>query len=342
VTQTRPSNTIAQFSRLLLCIGLGLTLSFTFGGCNLTQPVATEPVKEPPLIPDPADLAESGEVDSGLNTKPVNLYEDMAELSDTGQHSPRLREAVSQAIALGVLKPTSPQERFDAQKPICFGEFRDWAIAYQNATAQVPNASMPAEAGSMMGGITDMPASKLKIPPSSMSWEGHAVTESHILTRQELCALYVFLSGQDEVARKMGQDDIEAANPAHDPMSPDEAISQFKDYADIAPWARRYVAVAYQDGLLEKLFKLTPNQLTGAEGFSPSRQASREDVILLLDGLYGKAAAAQGNQLIKASDSSPAPKAQPQENPTPIGKLQSVRESGPGGTRSALRVSGPE
>ena len=77
MTQTRPSNTIAQFSRLLLCIGLGLTLSFTFGGCNLTQPVATEPVKEPPLIPDPADLAESGEVDSGLNTKPVNLYEDM-------------------------------------------------------------------------------------------------------------------------------------------------------------------------------------------------------------------------------------------------------------------------
>ncbi len=339
---TRPSNTIAQFSRLLLCVGLGLTLGFTFSGCNLTQPTATESVKEPPLIPDPVDPAESGDANPDLNAKPVGLYEDMAELGDSARHNSRLREAVSQAIALGVLKPTSPQERFDPQKPIGFGEFRDWAIAYQNATAQVPNVSMPAEAGSLMGGITDIPASKLKIPPSSMSWDGHAVTESHILTRQELCALYVFLSGQDDAARKMGQDDIEAANPAHDPMSPDEAISQFKDYTEIGPWARRYVAVAYQDGLLGRLFKLTPNQLTGAEGLSPNRQASREDVILLLDGLYGKTASAQSNQLIKASDSTPAPKAQPKESPAPIGKLQSVRDSGPDGTRDAIRVSGPE
>lgn len=349
--QRNQSKAITQFSRLLLCLSLGLAL----GGCNLMQTSTPEPVKEPPLIPEPVAPTENTDSDSAAANQPKTLYEYMAELGDASRHNSLLREAVSKAIEVGVLKPTSPQERFEPQKPICFGEFRDWAIAYQQVSAPMPSVSMnsgiSAESSGLIGGIADIPTSKLKIPPASMSWGGHSVTASHVLTRQELCALYIFLSNQDEAVRKMSNDDIEAANPAHDPMSPDEALSQFKDYASIGPWARRYVATAYQDGILQKIFNLLPLQLTGDEGFLPTKEISREEAILLLDSLYGQNAHIPSNTLIKASDSL-TPKGntvssmhgstEQMSGPVPVGKLESIRESGPHGSRSAIRVNGPE
>jgi hypothetical protein len=185
----------------------------------------------------------------------------------------------------------------------------------------------------------------LMILPSEMQWDDHRLTEIHPVTREELCALYVFLTRQEAAARSLSTDAIESATPGQtqtdaDSLNLDEALSQFKDWAAIGPWARRYIAIAYRDGLLQRIFGLTPNRLTVDEGFHPQQPLTREEAIVFLHTLYGHTALAK--QALQSPIRQPAPPAPEPNTPQPISNLKTMQETGPQGTRSAVQITGPE
>lgn len=337
IRQTRIPVPWSQWTAVLAC-------SMLLSGCQLLQSAPTEEIRQPPLIPEPVGSQPvTSDVPASQPTF-IGTYADLSELDDASQYHPQLKAAVSQALQLGVLKPMNPEERFEPQRPVHFGEFRQWTLAYQSAISgksakpketnlppakELVNFSQPPAPD----GINPMDPQNLMVLPSSVSWAGHTLTESRSLTRQELCALYVFLTRQESKAQALTAEQIEASHPGQSKMggediNQDEALAQFTDYQGISRWAKRYVALAYRDGVLQQVFRLTPPQLTVDTGFSPTREVSREEAIILLNQLYGRAKPVKNN-----------PTAEPIG---PVSHLESVREFGPNGSRTAIRTSRPE
>lgn len=359
-------------------------LCLLLSGCNLLPGGPTETIQEPPLIPDPATDASASATEEA-NRKPLVLaYADLMDFNDLNLHHPKLHEAVSTAIKLGVLKPASLEEKFEPQNPIRFGEFRKWTIAYQGAatgmdmlplnppedTAKASKINEIASAPAIIpGNPNPMSPISLMILPSDMQWGEHRLGEMSHLTREELCAIYTFLSRQDATARALSAAEIESANPQwknanKDAINLDEALSQFKDYPAIGNWARRYVAIAYRDGMLQKILGLTPTRLTIDDGLNPQKEVTRGEAIVLLHHLFSQAA--MDRQTLKpvppkqntkpgslepvgnTITSTPAKteKAPLQhtntEKPMPVSQMKAVQETGPNGSRNAIRVSGPD
>lgn len=371
--------------RVPLLSALPLLALVLLAGC-FGKPQLSQKVQEPPYVPAPVATESASGVLIEMPVTDVRVYADMALLEDRSRYPASLRDAVSRGIAIGVLRPTRLDETFDPDRPLTYGEFRAWTLAYQSALlgygmvptggAEMPTLpqanAKPGEARSKEAGSKEIDAlkagmkkltspmspEKLMVLPVEMGWEGHMLAEKRPLTREELCALYVFLSKQEDKARALSREEIEGMNPSGDAMNMDESLSQFKDYTALGQWSQKYVALAYKDGLLQNLFRLTPNRLTVDDGFSPSRPVSRADGMVLLHHLYGRlpVQTAQTDVVSKPTDSSnklpvsstvKVPSAsdkagQPALGVQPVGRVQAVRESGPGFSRQALRVSGPE
>jgi hypothetical protein len=330
--------------------------SVFLGGCHGGGSLSGA-VKEPPYIPAPpaASQAEAGPPSIASGTA-AGEYADLLNPDDPAHLHPRLKEAVAQAIQWGVLHPTGYEERFEPQNPITYSELRDWIIRYQKALVEA-QAPLPADTTVTKSGeprelseLTKRPDSldspmnpnKLLIPPSNMSLGTHHLSDNTVLTREELCGLYAFLSHQDSKANALSTDDIETAAPSSTEATENATLSDFKDWSNISDWAQKYVAVAYQDNLLKRLFLLTPNHLTVEEGFLPQKVATRGDAIILLNIVYGRQPGKEKLSGKPSTSKPPSKQNPPVEMPHPLKTLQSLQESGPNGTRNALRVSSPE
>ncbi|HEY9687805.1 MAG TPA: S-layer homology domain-containing protein [Coleofasciculaceae cyanobacterium] len=288
---------------------VSLALLTMLSGC-FDKPKNALKVQEPPYIPALPQPEESEEAPKPLAAMDIRAYADLMELGDTSRHHPKLADAVSNAIRAGVIRPATLDERFDPSRAITYGEFRTWALSWQNALAdagygiqvssngkslnrnQAPkaNADEPRELIPSRHNVLGDPMNpeKLMILPESPEWGSLRMNPNQPLNRETLCALYVFLTQQEAKARALTPEKIESAAPGTNELNTDEALSEFKDSSALSPWARRYVAVAYQDRMLQHIFRLTPDKLTVDDGFSPQRTISREDAVVLLDRLYGK------------------------------------------------------
>jgi hypothetical protein len=288
---------------------ISLALLTLLSGC-FDKPKTTLKVQEPPYVPALPQPGESEPEQKPLAAMDIRAYADLMEMGDTSRHHPKLADAVSNAIRAGVMRPATLEERFEPNNPITYREFRAWALSWQNALADAGygieispdgkriNRTQSAKANpdeprelvpSRHDALKDpMNPEKLMVLPESPEWGSLKMNPNQPLTREALCALYVFLTQQEAKARALAPETIESAAPGTHEMNTDEALSEFKDTSALSPWARRYVAVAYQDRMLQHIFRLTPDKLTVDDGFSPQRTISREDAVVLLDHLYGK------------------------------------------------------
>lgn len=334
---------------LILCVA---SLSGCFGPAK-----PEEKIKEPPFIPAPeAPPLKSGEEIPALY---VGAYADLMDYSDQTRHSPKLVAAVAHAIRIGVLTPNGVQDRFNAENPVTFNEFRQWTLAYQAAAngtrtlkpeAPTQGKNKPKELASIVKRIDDINSPMNPVKLSMLSAEprfgDHALKAGQLLTREELCALYALLAKKQDAAAQLSPEALENAVPGGKAINQDEALAMFKDYPSISQWALPYVAIAYQDGILQKVFNLTGTRLTIDEGFGPDAHVSREEAILLLNHLYGfvKTPAPKVNQpevkTEKAEKSidpglrKPYAPDDPAAEAQPLKRSKTMRESGPNGSRS--------
>jgi hypothetical protein len=288
---------------------VSLALLTMLSGC-FDKPKTALKVQEPPYVPALPQPGESEPEQKTLAVMDIRAYADLMDLGDASRHHPKLADAVSNAIRAGVLRPATLDERFSPEKPMTYGEFRTWALSWQNALADAgygievspdgkrinrnqgakQNPDEPRElVPSRHDALKDpMNPEKLMVLPESPEWGSLKMNPNQPLTRETLCALYVFLTQQEAKTRALTPEAIESAAPGTHEMNTDEALSEFKDTSALSPWARRYVAVAYQDRILQHVFRLTSDKLTVDDGFNPQRAISREDAVVLLDHLYGK------------------------------------------------------
>jgi hypothetical protein len=358
-------------SLVILCLTASL-LPLT--GCH-GNVQSSEKINEPPLIPNleaPMPPPKEDEIPALY----IGAYADLMDYGDQTRHNPKLVEAVSHAIQLGVLKPSGVHDRFNPDYPISFSEFRQWAIAFQAAESAatqqpshhstlpdqkalknapkallVPVAAQPEELTSPMN-----PA-KLTILPTHLQFGNHVLESNRPLNREELCALYVYLSQKQQQASALTPHQIENTAPGSETMPSDETFSMFKDYTATSDWAKPYVAIAYQNGILQKVFNLGGTQLTIDQGFNPLGTIHREEAILLLNQVFGHVKTA----LPKANPAQKEPKQdsvsgdpgmrghympektinQPKA-PQPLESLEIVREKGPNGSRNFQRTERAE
>jgi hypothetical protein len=168
-------------------------------------------------------------------------------------------------------------------------------------------------------------------------------------------------------------------NSAIEPPDGNEgSLDQLADFDKISPWAQRYVALAYKNDWFQPVFNLSMAQITTAEGLHPAQAVTRGEALLLLDLLYGQhqpsanaahpaaswamsppmPTAPSRSQSKQEFQGSPMPPRFQQDGqtqmtpsksdvqtlpkqPLPLSHMQSIRENGPQGSRSAIRMEGP-
>lgn len=361
MTNHRLSRTFHLAVLLLLCI--------TLSGCWTPKLAAdTASIATPPLIPAPP--AQEEVQAEAMPTVAVQAYADLLEWQDDRRYPPELKDAVSHAIELGVLKPTSFQERFEPEQTVTYGEFRQWALSYQTALygyQALPTAKTLAEEQTESRHFSSNPKpdltspmspEKLSILPEKLEMASKTFSVSNSLSREALCYLYFVLTHRENALRRLSASAIDAMIPAGTNAGPDESLAQFKDYSVISPWARPAVAVFYRDGQLQKLFGKNPNQLTIDDGFGPNQPVTRADAIVLLHWIYGSiapnkpASAVPSNAFsspmqpradIHVPDNQDNPSAlQPTIPPAPVDHFKLTEEKTPAGSRRTLQVNGPD
>jgi hypothetical protein len=346
-----------KFSKWKLCGLMTLLLLCALaGGC--WKPSANKnDVMEPPLIPAPPAAPKPADA---LSAPELQAFADQSEMENTRLYPPGLADAVARAIALGVLKPSNLQDRFEPERAITYGEFRQWALAYQNAlygAQALPSAEALEEAKTAMQSLKPDPAGpmsleKLSILPEKLAAGSQAIQQNQALTRESLCHLYFLLTKQDQTLQKLSPAEVEGAFPPATGSGTDESLSHFMDYSDISPWARPAVALFYKSGQLQQLFRLTPAQLTLDTGFGPQKPANRGEAIVLLHWVYGKIPpkeaeprpssepATAPHAKLRLPDTAPAPsQGLP---PSPLGHWKFLDEKSPQGNRKVLEVNGPD
>ncbi len=363
-------------SLYLLCLA-GLLVPLV--GC-LGESQPAETINEPPFIP----AIEAPVVSEDKNEIPalyVGAYADLMDYGDQTRHNPKLLAAVGHAIRIGVLRPAGVHDQFNPNLPINFTEFRQWATDYQAAESaskiqsgalgplEAKTASAQPNALQAMAAPPDalsspMNPAKLMILPTELQLGTHTLENNRPLNREELCALYVYLAQKQPLAHALSLDQIENASVDPNMMSSDEALSMFRDYTSISDWAKPYVAIAYQDGMLQKTFRLSGTQLTIDQGFDPLAPVNREAAIMLLNQMYGhiqtpvpKASPAKSLSAEKAVSSDPgmrghytpkevmAPPETPLPKaaaPAPLKNLKTLTETGPSGSKNVRQTERAE
>ncbi len=372
-----------------IAMALAMTALWFLSGCSQFNQQPEAKIQEPPFIPAPE--ATTGPLpEKGVPALFVGAFADLIEYGDQSKHNPRLTEAVSHAIRIGVLKPTGVQDRFNPDNPINYTEFREWATAYQTAAAAngmpldksdtgiiTPAKAEKKEPRELASKVSrpdalssPMNPAKLMMLPTQMRWGSHELAPNRPLTREELCGLYVFLAHKTDAAMAMSPDDLESATPGNNSINADEAFGMFKDFQTLSPWAKPYIALAYRDMVLQKVFNLSANHLTIETGFSPNEAITREQAIILLNQVYGfvknpappppktpptetlpgkpinsgmKGKYAPQMEMPGQQPETPAqmtPQTQPGSRP--LSRLKMSRESGPSGSRHSMSTQAAE
>ncbi len=296
---------------LLLAFSFPLLLS----GCPLSGGHPGESVKEPPYIPIPPAVTEAeknraaNEFTRGYR---AGTYNDLLDVETANRINPQLMPAVSQAIHLGILRPANILEKFNPERSVSYGEFRDWLTRYQQLLAaasasttitpggilQTPPAEAPAQdalpkvpqLSKTAQPISSIDASIPRIPPSTMTLGGHTLSSGVFLTREDAAGLYLYLTRQEPRASAMSEQSIRSFAPSDGDADVGETFEQFKDFGSISLGALRAVGFAYRDKMLQGVFQLFPNRLIIETGMQPQSAFTRGDAIVFLYWLYGQAA----------------------------------------------------
>lgn len=239
-------------------------------------PVSTPP---PPVVP--TSSAESSSVTSASVSA--------GSFTDLGNTDKRLQPSLIKAADAGILDPTQDQQ-FRPNDPVTRADFTRWMVRTRQvepAKPDTPSYTDVDAANPYYGDIEG--ATKLSY------MQGYTVKGSTLkdfkpaqnITRQEFAVMYGTFSGKRGRAEKLSKDEIEQYlryNPAA------SAVQQitYKDVGDVDDWARKWVAVANQAGVLEQCFDVNPYSITEEKRyFHPHKMMTRAEAVNILVKLYG-------------------------------------------------------
>lgn len=279
-------------SRLICSLALGLVLLW---GCGEKQVVGK--IAWPPDIPSPQVEAVTAPAGNPSNQRLFFLdiialekqFVDVTHPDEEGERALALVHAIEDAVSHRVFKdkvkpkppetgnmetevtpdagkPAPPPE-FHPLSPVNYGDFYQWALAYREPDPD----SMSTEAPPQLDLTYSIAVDETQIGPAT------------IVTREVFGVLYTLMSHQRSRALGLSDGDMMNMTPNNNQAY---AYSEIQDFSVISPWAKKFVGVAYQDGMYQKVFNLSPGKLVMSQGLAPQKAMTRGEAIVFLSQYF--------------------------------------------------------
>lgn len=209
--------------------------------------------------------------------------------TDLASTEGRLQSSLTKAAQAGILDPTQ-DNKFRPNDPVTRAEFARWMVRVR----QVPLADSSSPT------YSDVPATspyfgEIEGATKAMMVQGYTVKDKpqkefkpdQFITRQEFAVMYGTFSGKRGRAEKLSKSDIEKYLRYNVSQSNFGNLT-YKDVGDVDDWARKWVAVAQQAGVLLQCFDTDP--YTGEKEktyLRPQEKMTRAEAVNILVKLYG-------------------------------------------------------
>jgi len=201
----------------------------------------------------------------------------------------RLQSSLKSAADSGILDPTK-DKKFRPNDPVTRADFTRWMVRVRQVQPIIPAeptyADVPgnntyykdiegATRANMVQGYTVKDAARKDFKPDQF------------ITRQEFAVMYGTFSGKRGRAETLSKDDIDKYL-RYNPGTTTFGELTYKDVGDVDDWARKWLAVAHQAGVLEQSFDVSPYNSTDDKRYlRPQQKMTRAEAVNILVKLYG-------------------------------------------------------
>ncbi|MBY0546323.1 MAG: S-layer homology domain-containing protein [Candidatus Obscuribacterales bacterium] len=269
------------------------------------------PKPTPTLAPSPAPAAGGTAVTTAVPAETVNSSISSQSFSDLTQTDERLQKSLKDAADAGILDPTQDKQ-FRPNDPVTRADFTRWMVRTRQIsplTPATPTYSDVDAKNSYFGEIEGATRDMLMQGYTVKNAPQKAFKPEQNITRQEFAVMYGTFSGKRGRAEKLSEEEIEQYLRYNPSASEYQAVT-FKDVGDIDDWARKWVAVANQAGVLGQCFDVNPYSATEDKRyFHPLQMMTRAEAVNILVKLYGLQSRTVVQDAAPASSLAPMPAA---------------------------------
>ncbi len=212
--------------------------------------------------------------------------------SDIEKTDRRLVASLVAAANAGVLD-VSKDNLFHPNDPVTRADFTRWMVR----TKQIPKVAAETQSYADIGkdhkyfeDIETATASQMvQGYPRKGSTEKDFKPDQFI-TRQEFAVMYGTFSGKRSRAEKLPEKDIKDYL-RYDSKTSSVCPSAYRDEGEIDDWARKWVAIAQQTGVIDQAFDCAPNNYEDPKRYlHPQKRMTRAEAVNILVKLYGVSA----------------------------------------------------
>lgn len=212
-----------------------------------------------------------------------------AQFSDLTATEARLHSSLKAAADSGILDPTQ-DKKFRPNDPVGRADFTRWMVRVR----QIPPES-PATPTYSDVAISNPYYKDIEGATRTMMVQGYTVKDQpqkefkpdQFITRQEFAVMYGTFSGKRGRAEKLAGSELDHYL-RYNPATSSFGEITYKDVGDVDDWAKKWVAVAHQAGVLEQAFDVNPYSADEDKKYlRPFRKMTRAEAVNILVKLYG-------------------------------------------------------
>ena len=209
--------------------------------------------------------------------------------SDLSATNSRLQPSLTRAAEAGILDPAQDR-KFRPNDPVTRADFTRWMLRVRQVQPMRPTNATYSDVQP-----SSPYYSEIEGATQAMMVQGYTVKDKpqkafkpdQFITRQEFAVMYGTFSGKRGRAERLSQPDIDRYL-RYDTSVSNFGKSTYRDVGDVDDWARRWVAVAQQAGVLGQCFDVDPYSADAEKTyFRPQEKMTRAEAVNILVKLYG-------------------------------------------------------
>jgi hypothetical protein len=274
---------------MLALIGLLLIVDGFFVGYAIGLNVRKVKVVDASLAPA-ATVATTAAPAEKTDTAPAETgsagSKSFTDLTDTDS---RLQGSLIKAADAGILDPTKDKQ-FRPNDPVTRADFTRWMVRTKQIPLDKPETVSYGDVDSANPYFAEIEGATKAMMVQGYNVKGEpqkVFKPGNNITRQEFAVMYGTFSGKRGRAETLSKDDIEKYLRYNPAQSQFQDLS-FKDVGDVDDWARKWVAVANQAGVLEQCFNVNPYATAEENRYlHPQQMMTRAEAVNILVKLYG-------------------------------------------------------
>jgi hypothetical protein len=228
---------------------------------------------------------------TGNNAPTIKTDTTASSFTDLSATDSRLQGSLKSAAEAGIFDPTKDQ-KFRPNDPVTRADFTRWMVRIK----QIPTQDISTETPTYIDVLADNPYFiDIEAATRDHRVQGYNVKDKpekefkpqQFITRQEFAVMYGTFSGKRSRAESFSNKDIDE-HLRYDPGTTKFGDTTFKDVGDIDDWAKKWVAVANQAGVLDQAFATSPYAVSEEQKYlHPQQKMTRAEAVNILVKLYG-------------------------------------------------------